>query len=247
MATQRIAENGLGKAGTSKRAANASTAHTERRNGTTAVRENILDAALRLFARQGFSGTTSSALAREAGIAEATMFRHFRSKDEILLALLRKVKGSLLYRVECSLAPFAEGSGLDRVLTAVGVYYELASSPLPEFSVLFRDVLTRRQGNGIEEAARLEVRDAYDALSSLLEKALDAGKLDGSIRADVPGRESAGMLLGAVVGMARAVHFGFVDKTSRMENILREFCLSALASRGLERTDPESSSTARML
>ncbi|MFM7530292.1 MAG: helix-turn-helix domain-containing protein, partial [Nodosilinea sp.] len=40
----------------------------------------ILKAALRLFAQQGYSGTTTRQLAEAAGVAEGTLFRHFESK-----------------------------------------------------------------------------------------------------------------------------------------------------------------------
>ena len=49
------------------------------------TRSRILKAAERLFARQGFDGTTTRDLAREAGVAEGTLFRHFENKKAILV------------------------------------------------------------------------------------------------------------------------------------------------------------------
>src|SRR5258706_10251861 len=52
-------------------------------------RQTIVDAAVPLFARKGFAGTTTRELAEAAGISEALLFRHFPSKQllyrEILL------------------------------------------------------------------------------------------------------------------------------------------------------------------
>lgn len=45
----------------------------------------ILQAAKRLFARQGYDGTTTRELAQAAGVAEGTIFRHFESKKAILI------------------------------------------------------------------------------------------------------------------------------------------------------------------
>lgn len=50
-------------------------------------RGRILDAALRVFAERGFHGTTTRALAKEAGVSEALMFRHFPTKEDLYLAL----------------------------------------------------------------------------------------------------------------------------------------------------------------
>jgi len=47
----------------------------------------ILKAALKLFAQQGYSGTTTRELAQLAGVAEGTLFRHFESKKAILVAV----------------------------------------------------------------------------------------------------------------------------------------------------------------
>jgi AcrR family transcriptional regulator len=49
------------------------------------TRSRILKAAERLFARQGFDGTTTRDLSREAGVAEGTLFRHFENKKAILV------------------------------------------------------------------------------------------------------------------------------------------------------------------
>ncbi|MBO9998774.1 MAG: TetR/AcrR family transcriptional regulator [Cyanobacteria bacterium SID2] len=51
----------------------------------TETRTRILKSARRLFARQGFEGTTTRALARDAGVAEGTLFRHFDNKKAILV------------------------------------------------------------------------------------------------------------------------------------------------------------------
>ncbi len=50
-----------------------------------ATRTRIIKAAQRLFARQGFDGTTTRDLAIAAGVAEGTLFRHFANKKAILI------------------------------------------------------------------------------------------------------------------------------------------------------------------
>jgi AcrR family transcriptional regulator len=49
------------------------------------TRTRILQAALKLFAAQGFDGTTTRDLAQAAGVAEGTLFRHFPNKKSILV------------------------------------------------------------------------------------------------------------------------------------------------------------------
>jgi AcrR family transcriptional regulator len=49
------------------------------------TRDRILEAARRLFASQGFDGTTTRELAQKAGVAEGTLFRYFSNKKAILV------------------------------------------------------------------------------------------------------------------------------------------------------------------
>ncbi|MDB9446861.1 TetR/AcrR family transcriptional regulator [Anabaena sp. CS-542/02] len=49
------------------------------------TRTRILESAQKLFASQGFDGTTTRDLAQAAGVAEGTLFRHFPNKKSILV------------------------------------------------------------------------------------------------------------------------------------------------------------------
>jgi AcrR family transcriptional regulator len=51
-------------------------------------RQQILEAATELFARQGFSGTTTRQIAHKAAVNEAIIFRHFGSKEELYWAVI---------------------------------------------------------------------------------------------------------------------------------------------------------------
>src|SRR5262245_11976613 len=52
-----------------------------------ATRRRILDAARRLFARDGFDGAATRDLAREAGIATGTLFNYFPTKEAVAMSL----------------------------------------------------------------------------------------------------------------------------------------------------------------
>lgn len=54
------------------------------------TRDRILQAAQKLFAAQGYDGTTTRDLAQAAGVAEGTLFRHFANKKAILVEVATK-------------------------------------------------------------------------------------------------------------------------------------------------------------
>jgi AcrR family transcriptional regulator len=54
------------------------------------TRRRLLDAAGRTFSRDGIQGATTREIAREAGVNEVTLFRHFKSKEQLLAAVIEK-------------------------------------------------------------------------------------------------------------------------------------------------------------
>lgn len=52
------------------------------------TRQRLLDAAARVFARDGLTGATTRAIAKEAGVNEVTLFRHFQTKDRLIAAVV---------------------------------------------------------------------------------------------------------------------------------------------------------------
>lgn len=52
------------------------------------ARQRLLDAAARVFARDGLTGATTRAIAREAGVNEVTLFRLFKTKEALLDAVV---------------------------------------------------------------------------------------------------------------------------------------------------------------
>jgi AcrR family transcriptional regulator len=59
------------------------------------TRKRILAAAELVFSRDGFQGATTREIAREAGVNEVTIFRHFRTREELLHPTLRHCCESL--------------------------------------------------------------------------------------------------------------------------------------------------------
>ncbi len=54
----------------------------------TIKKQKILDAALQLFATHGYDATPTSKIAKEAGVSEGLIFRHFESKEKLLVFIM---------------------------------------------------------------------------------------------------------------------------------------------------------------
>jgi AcrR family transcriptional regulator len=65
-------------------------------------RNQILDAATRLFATKGFHPTTTKDIAREAGLAEGTIYIYFENKPALLLGIMERMQTAALQNVDTS-------------------------------------------------------------------------------------------------------------------------------------------------
>jgi AcrR family transcriptional regulator len=72
---------------------------TQRRPGTTA-RDEILDAAGELFTTLGYTGTSTRTIAEAVGIRQASLYHYFKTKDDILCALLSQTVGPTLMIID---------------------------------------------------------------------------------------------------------------------------------------------------
>ena len=57
--------------------------------------QEILEAAIKIFSNKGFNGSTTSEIAKEAGVAEGTIFRYFKTKKDILKGVMIRLTGMI--------------------------------------------------------------------------------------------------------------------------------------------------------
>jgi AcrR family transcriptional regulator len=90
-------------------------------------REQILDAATRAFARDGYAATNLEAITVEAGISRMILYRHFESKAQLYLAVLDRVMHHLI----------AVTGAPDFTQASVDALFEAASQDPDGFRLLF--------------------------------------------------------------------------------------------------------------
>jgi len=80
------------------------------------TRKKILAAALTLFSQRGYLGATTRQIAREAGVAEVTLFRHFGSKEKLFEEVIR---GYSFLPAMKGILPRLEGAGYEETLLTI--------------------------------------------------------------------------------------------------------------------------------
>lgn len=80
-------------------------------------REQLIDAATKIFARFGYNATTTHAIANAAGVTEPILYRHFRNKQDLFVAITRKVSRQTIAHWE-ELISGVEGAGQQILIIA---------------------------------------------------------------------------------------------------------------------------------
>ena len=98
-------------------------------------RAQLVDAALTLFAAEGFQATTMDAVAAEAGVTKPVLYQHFPSKRELFLELLRDVGRRLSEKVGAATA--AAVSPRQMVDNGFAAYVDFVAEHPDQFRLLF--------------------------------------------------------------------------------------------------------------
>ena len=186
-------------------------------------KETILAAATALFARNGFSATPTSAIAKEAGVAEGLIFHYFKSKVGILLCILEDVTERYLSGCRARLENCR--TGLDAVKALIGFHFEFGTENTDELVVLIRDV----PGSFYQNLA-LTNQNASNGMYKILciwEKCLERGRRDGSLRHDLSPRETAFVIQGMLIGVSRLRLLTSLEAPF-LSTQATDFCIKAL-------------------
>ncbi|HVQ58192.1 MAG TPA: TetR/AcrR family transcriptional regulator [Solirubrobacterales bacterium] len=135
-------------------------------------RRQILDAAVRVFARQGFHATRVSDIADEAGVAYGLVYHYFRSKDEVLNELFVERWSLLLTAIEE--ADQAGGSHRDRMAAVASFIIDSYKHDPELMKVIIVEVT--RAANSFGRTHLTEIRRAYNSIAKIVADGQEAGE-----------------------------------------------------------------------
>jgi len=143
-------------------------------------RRMILDAAVRVFARQGFHACRVSDIADEAGVAYGLVYHYFGSKDEVLDTLF-------LERWQIMLEAIAEVDR--REIPAREKLYGIASFIVDSYRhdpELMKVIIVEvtRAANSFGQTHLATIREAYSRIGAIVAKAQAAGEFRSAVTAE---------------------------------------------------------------
>ncbi len=134
-------------------------------------RRQILDAAIRVFARQGFHSTRVADIADEAGVAYGLVYHYFRSKDEVLNELFSERWSLLLAAIE---ETDRNGQTPRAKLEAVAAFIVDSYRHDPELMKVIIVEVTRA-ANSFGRTHLPEIRSAYELIAKIVAEGQGVG------------------------------------------------------------------------
>lgn len=161
-------------------------------------RQQILDAALAVFAQKGFHGANVSDVAAHAGVSQGTIYWYFASKDELLEAAIQSFSDGVGQEILIAVEQCPTASGklralartMDELVTAAGGLFTLfleywasssrreeAGQPYADALIQYKDVIVELIGEGVRngefkpvdaEPLAWAMMAAYDGLAAYI-------------------------------------------------------------------------------
>jgi TetR/AcrR family fatty acid metabolism transcriptional regulator len=167
-------------------------------------RRLILDAAVRVFARQGFHACRVSDIADEAGVAYGLVYHYFDSKDEILDTLFLErwnVMLDLIRTVEAERRPIREK------LAAIASFIVESYHRDPDLMKVIIVEVTRA-ANSFGDTHIGTIGEAYELIAGMIAQAQE----DGAFRPEIEARFAAMAFYGAIEQLLTGWIFGLLPE-----------------------------------
>jgi TetR/AcrR family transcriptional regulator len=159
---------------------------------TVSTRDQILDAAERLFARQGFDPTTIKEIGSDAGLTPALLYYYFRSKEDLYREVLQRVAEDLVSRGRAGLDAAATPEEAIRSLVGAQVEFLLSHPNAPK--LLVREMVD----HDARHAEAIILQLSAGIFRRLCEQ-IEEGQRAGRFRPDVEPRFAAVSTIAQVV------------------------------------------------
>ncbi len=193
----------------------------------SARREQLLDVALQVFARQGYHGSSMNDVADAAGVTKPVVYQHFDSKRDLYLALLDEVGARMLTAISKATAGATDGK--DQTELGFTAYFRWVADDHDAFLLLFGS--GARRDEEFNDAVRKLTAQVAEAIKPLITADIDA--------------EHQRTLAHGLVGLAEGVSRRLVDIGEAFDPVLLGRQVSDLAWAGLRAAGRTTTSTDR--
>ncbi|MFQ6042935.1 MAG: TetR/AcrR family transcriptional regulator [Candidatus Poribacteria bacterium] len=157
-------------------------------------RRQILDAAVKVFAQNGFYNSKVLDIAKEAGVANGTVYLYFPSKDDILISIFEEQMGELIDYIEREIQK--ESGSLNKLRRLVSMQMHLIETNSELTELLLVEL---RQSKKFLRSNATDMMSKYiDMIGDVLKEGIAEGVINKNLDVTILGT----MLFSAVEGLA---------------------------------------------
>jgi len=142
-------------------------------------RRRILEVARAVFFEQGYERANLDEMARRAGLAKGTIYRHFDSKGELYIAVLSENADQFVARMRQTIQP---GLRADEQVRRTGTFYFRHYRQYPEYFRIFWAVENQQMLGEVDERLVAAVTDVWKRCLQLLADQIERGIREGVFR-----------------------------------------------------------------
>ena len=152
----------------------------------------IIEAAIRVIAENGYHNSQVAKIAREANVADGTVYLYFENKEDILIYLFKEKMGQLIVIIEKDLSSYIDAKEKLRRLVELHLSFLQADRNLA--------LVTQIQLRQVDQVIKEGISEPLKRYFNLIDKMICQGKEQGVFSADLD------------IPIARAMIFGTLDE-----------------------------------
>lgn len=152
--------------------------------------KQIIDAAVVVIAEHGYHQAQVSKIAKQAGVADGTIYLYFKNKEDILISLFQEKMGSFIEKIEQEIAGIS--SPLEKLYVLVKKHFE---SLAQDHHLAVVTQLELRQSN---KELRQRINEVLKRYLRIIDEIVKEGIEKGEFRRDLDIRLTRQMIFGAI-------------------------------------------------
>ena len=153
-------------------------------------RRRIKEVALRVFAEKGFAKARVSEIARQAGVADGTIYLYFKNKDDLLIRIFEEEMDGIIPQVR---ERVSEGkTAYEQLERFIDAHFDLVESR-PDLAMVL-EVELRQSNTFVRKHLKLKFKEYLDIIADIVVR----GQEDGEIRGDISPSVAKQAIFGAL-------------------------------------------------
>lgn len=176
-------------------------------------REQLIEVATKLFADFGYEATTTAAIAKSAGVTEPILYRHFKSKAELFVAIVRSVSKQTVSSWQAMTA--RSNDPAERIRVVAESIPQHVRDLAEQYHVLHGALAISR-----DKKVLAVIREHYATMEDFFCTVIKDGQSSGVFRADFDPKSAAWQLLYSGIGFAMIILNLGVGERGTIEDVV---------------------------